>query len=117
MYEALRKGKLPSVISVSSRGLEYGPDPDGRTKVWNIDADSNLDVAEVSITIPLVVDSKPSVEEFEAPVHLATSADANAIRQEVTEAIVQMQNKVIAQARWLVGIGMGILILLATHLK
>lgn len=117
VYEVLREGKLPSVISVSSRGLEYGPGSDGRTKVWNIDADSNLDVAKVSITIPLVADSEPSVEEFEAPAHLATSADANAIRQEVTGAIVQMQNKVIAQTRWLIGIGVGILILLATHFK
>ena len=117
VYEILRTGKLPSLIVVSSKGLGYGPDPDGRTKIWDIDADINLYVAEISITAPLVVESEPSEEKFETPIHLATSADANAIRQEVTEAIVQMQNKVIAQNRWFVWIGVAILVLLTTHFK
>jgi hypothetical protein len=117
VYEILRKGKLPSVISVSSRDLAYGPDPDGRTKIWDIDADINLYIAEISITTPLVVESEPSEEEFETPIQLATSADAQAIRQEITTVIVQMQSKIVGQTRWLVGIGVGILILLTAHFK
>lgn len=118
VYETLRTGKLPSFISVSVRGLTYDWKPDGSTKVWNVDADKNLYIADISITDTLVsVELERPEEEIEQRVHLATSADANAIRQEVTTAIVQMQNKVIAQNRWLVWIGVGILILLTTHFK
>jgi hypothetical protein len=118
VYDTLRTGRLPSFISVSVRGMTYGWDPDGGTKIWDTDTARNLYITDVSITTPLVsVEPEASEEDFETPVHLATSADANAIRQEVTTAIVQMQNKVIAQTRWLVGIGVGVLILWTTHFK
>ena len=118
VYETLRAGKLPNFISMSVRGLTYDWDPDGHTKVWDVDVARHLYITDISLTDTLVSAEQESFnEEIEQPVHLATSADANAIRQEVTEAIVQMQNKVIAQTRWLVGIGVGILILLAAHFK
>lgn len=118
LYETLRTGKLPSFISVSVRGLTYDWDPDGHTKVWDVDAARHLYITDISITDTLVsAEQERPEEEIEQPVHLATSADAYAIRQEVTTAIVQMQDKVIAQTRWLVWIGVGILILLTTHFK
>jgi hypothetical protein len=118
VYQSLRMGQLPSFIDVSVRGLTYGMDFEGNIKVWDVNGASQLYITDFSIGQSLVsVDPERLEDEIAPTLDLATSVDANAIRQDVTTAIVQMQNKIIAQNRWLVWIGAGILILLTTHFK
>jgi hypothetical protein len=127
-YDTLKTGKLPSLIYVSVNSLKHscdldldsetrkkGDGIDDKTIIWE-NTDTRPHVKGFSITSTLVDDEAEAPEvDFEEPIILATSADANAIRQEVTGAIMQMQNEVLAQNRWLVGIGVVIVILLTMH--
>lgn len=129
-YDTLKSGRLPSLIYVSVNCLKHsydldldsetrkiGDGIDDETIIWE-NADTCPHVKAFSITSSLVDDEAEAPEvDFEEPIILATSADANAIRQEVTGAIVQMQNEVLARSRWLVGIGVVIVILLTMHFK
>lgn len=129
-YDTLKTGRLPNLIYVSVNSLKHsydldldrearkmGDGIDDKTIIWE-NTDTRPHVTGFSITSSLVDDEVETPEvDIDEPIILATSADANAIRQEVTGAIVQMQKKILAQIRWLVGIGVVIVMLLMMHFK
>lgn len=74
--KTLRSGRLPAVIQLAVRGLEYGWEPDGSGKVWDVVAKKHLPITNLQIHTPLVA---PAVAESEARLNEWGEVDATQI--------------------------------------
>ncbi|MGH9890899.1 MAG: hypothetical protein ACREA0_02720 [bacterium] len=53
LLETLQAGRMPDWVNVKVKGLTYGWEPDGTGKVWDISANANVPVLELTVRIPL----------------------------------------------------------------
>lgn len=50
----MQSGRLPDSISIQVDKLEYGWDPDGKIKVWDVDSNPHVQVFEINIRMPVI---------------------------------------------------------------
>lgn len=116
--ETLRAGRLPAVIQLAVRGLEYGWEPDGSGKVWDVVANKHLPITNIQIHTPLVA---PAVAESEAGLNEWGEVDATQVPPSQAD-INRLEAALLAQQRTLKESGtvlhwiLGVLVVLVAFL-
>jgi hypothetical protein len=89
LLSAMQTGRVPNSVNITVRGLEYGPDPKGRIKVWDVTAMRCAPVIKLSFGIPLTVhglEESSDAEELETADNLpASKADIRSLQQELSQ--------------------------------
>jgi hypothetical protein len=98
LLSAIQAGRLPDRVSVTVRGLEYGPEPDGRGKIWDVKGLERAPVTNVSFGILLIpsntessVDSSSSDSIGRLP---ASSADIRMLQSHIADQIALLTRTV-----------------------
>ena len=109
MWHLVSQGRLPDWISVSVEDMTYGYDPDGREKIWNIDANRSVAVKEVDFRFPVAAVPKrtsASEEELDTdPIGLpATSSDIQAASAQLGEVLANYHVSIKKELRYLIGV-------------
>ncbi len=60
LLSAIQSGHLPASISVVTKGLEWGWEPDGSGVVWDTKACPNVPIVEVGFNVPFSAESESS---------------------------------------------------------
>lgn len=64
LLNSLQAGRMPEKITISVSGLTYGWEPDGRTKIWDTDANDALGIMSISLHLPLAAVQEPYLSDF-----------------------------------------------------
>jgi hypothetical protein len=90
LRDMARAGKLPSHFRLHIRGMEYGWQPDGSGKVWNIEVNPRVVITEFEAVMPLITapdaaDDAPVRDwvdpKLDSPELVAARATTKAIEQ------------------------------------
>lgn len=107
LLSAIQAGRLPDLVSVSARGLEYGWEPDGAVKTWDVKAFEHTHVTKVWFSILLAAsntESSVDSSSSESIAHLpASSADIQGLRSHITEQIALLTHTVWQALAYLLG--------------
>lgn len=95
-------GKLPNGLRLHAFGMNYGWEPDGRAKEWDVKAHKNAAISKIEIVTKLVTTPEPARDDsdpFAAPVSEPETPELAA-----TRAAAKALEKVNARLGWVVAL-------------
>jgi hypothetical protein len=88
LLEATQAGRMPDWLTIKVKGLDYGMDPDGRDKVWDVASHAIVPIVEISVRVPIVVairpeSDSPDTDEGKTNNLPATASDIRSLRDKL----------------------------------
>lgn len=106
LREALLSGAVPGRISLEVAGLEYGWEPDGSSKVWDIKSDRSLLVTAVTVaSTPALSFTGDDIYDEDAPLTQTPPPATSQDIQSLAAVAARIETALHSQVRWMIIIG------------
>ncbi|MFT3754985.1 MAG: hypothetical protein QM769_03420 [Pseudoxanthomonas sp.] len=112
LREMALAGKLPQAFRLEALGIEYGWEPDGSGKVWDVKAHKNVVISKIEFISDLVKPPEADQSEEEADAFWSEPKPESP-EQLATRAMTKAIEKIDARLGWVVGLlALGVVILI-----
>jgi hypothetical protein len=116
LLDTLLSGRLPDWISLNIKGLTFGGAPDGSEKIWDITANMNLPIVDISVRFPILVSPQTSPKAFDDEIPQetlsATSQDIKVAGEQLGKLITEKHSDSLRQLRFIAAIATLLVIVL-----